>query len=237
MVNKLVEVILKETAYENNPYFVNLKNGEFSEDDFIETQIQFYSAVIFFSRPMAALAAKIPTAALRVEIVRNVWEEHGEGSLERVHGNTFAILLSRLGGITEQDIRKRALWPEIRCFNTVLAGASVLDDYLVASATMGIIERMFVDISLWLGKGIVERGWLKSDQMIHYNLHQNLDIKHSKDFFDVLQPAWDEDVKNRYLIRQGLTLGAYVFNGLYSGLYYARKRRDFVDPASLPKNI
>ncbi len=167
MLNELVEKVLKEAAYETNPYFINLKNGEFSKEDFVETQIQFYSAVTFFSRPMAALAAKIPPAALRVEIVRNVWEEHGEGDFKNVHGNTFATLLSRLGGITEQDIRKRALWPEIRCFNTVLAGASVLDDYLVGSATMGIIERMFVDISFWLGKGIVERNWLKADQMIH----------------------------------------------------------------------
>ncbi len=62
MIEKVVQEILKDVAYEKNPYFVNLRNGEFSKDDFIETQIQFYSAVIFFSRPLAALAAKIPTA-------------------------------------------------------------------------------------------------------------------------------------------------------------------------------
>jgi pyrroloquinoline-quinone synthase len=90
---------------------------------------------------------------------------------------------------------------------------------------MGMIERMFCDISAWIGQGIVENGWLPKDQMIHYALHEDLDIKHSQDFFDVLKPAWDINSENRYLIEQGLRLGATVFYGLYEGLFRGRKRR------------
>ena len=103
-LNELVERVLKDTNYFDNPYFVNLRNRTFDKTDFIETQIQFYYAVIFFSRPMAALAAKIPTPELRLEVLRNVWEEHGEGSLTQAHGKTFLEFLRRIGGVSPEDV-------------------------------------------------------------------------------------------------------------------------------------
>ncbi|MDD4974763.1 MAG: iron-containing redox enzyme family protein [Bacteriovorax sp.] len=222
---KLVDQILNEVDYKHNPYFTALMNKEFAKDDFIETQIQFFSAVTFFSRPMAALSAKIPFPALRMEIVRNVWEEHGEGNFEKTHDKTFRELLLRLGNVQDSDIDKRALWPEVRVFNTTLVGACVVDEYLIGVGVMGMIERMFVDISNIIGQGIVHNGWLTEDNMIHYNLHKVLDIRHSADFFNVLKPSWEESETNRYYIEQGLRMGAEVFNYLYWSMYTHRKIR------------
>ena len=99
-MNTLIRKILDETAYGDNPYLVALRDGSFEKDDFVETQIQFYFAVDFFSRPMAVVAAKIPSARMRVEILRNVWEEHGEGEEDAQHPRTFLALLDRLAGVT-----------------------------------------------------------------------------------------------------------------------------------------
>jgi pyrroloquinoline-quinone synthase len=225
MLRETIERVLAETPYRANPYFSNLQRKTFAKEDFTETQIQFYFAVVFFSRPMAALAAKIPEARLRVEVVRNVWEEHGEGDAARVHGHTFLTLLERLANISEEDVNRRALWPEVRIFNTTLVGACVLDEYLIGVAMMGIIERMFCEISTWVGRGIIDNGWVPREKMIHYNLHEELDIKHSQDFFDILEPAWSRSEEDRYAIEQGLQTGAVVFNGLYEGLWTGRKRR------------
>ncbi len=224
-MKQLIDEILKESRFAENPYFTSLRSRTFDKSDFIETQIQFYTAVAFFSRPMATLAARIPTDALRQEIVRNVWEEHGEGNPEQSHSATFQEFLSRLGGITRQDIDQRALWPEMRIFNTTLAGAATLDEYIVSAAMFGMIERMFCEISSWIGNSLVEQGWVTRDQMIHYNLHEKLDIRHADDFFNVVRPAWDASSDNRYSIEQGLRMGATLFNGLYESLYQNRKRR------------
>jgi pyrroloquinoline-quinone synthase len=221
----LIDEILAHYRPDDNPYFLALDNEDFSQEDFIETQIQFYFAVVFFSRPMAAVAAKIPSADQRLEIVRNVWEEHGEGNASLAHGSTFLELLRRLGGITPADVDARALWPEVRAFNTALIGAAVLDEHLVSVAMMGMIERMFVEISGRIGRGIVARGWLPSEHMIHYSLHEELDVKHAEDFFALLRPSWSERPADRYYIEQGLRLGAYVFDRLYRDLYAARERR------------
>lgn len=220
-----VEQILTETNYRENPYFVNLREQTFVREDFIETQMQFYYAVIFFSRPMAALAAKIPTPELRLEVLRNIWEEHGEGTLAQAHGATFLEFLRRIGNISETDVHLRALWADVRIFNTTLSGVSVLDDFIVAVGALGIIERMFSDISAWIGQGVVTSGWISEENLIHYKLHQELDIKHSEDFFKIIEAAFAKSAENRYLIEQGLRLGATVFNNLYRGLWENRQTR------------
>lgn len=225
----LIEKVLSDTDYFNNPYFTNLREKTFEKEDFVETQIQFYSAVIFFSRPMAALAAKIPTPELRLEVLRNVWEEHGEGSLTQGHGKTFLEFLKRLGNIQEDQVYLRGLWADVRIFNTTLSGVTVLDDFIIAVGVLGIIERMFADISAWIGQGVVENGWLSEGQLIHYKLHQALDIKHSDDFFKILETPFTKSAENRYLIEQGLRLGATLFNNMYFGLWIARKTRWMIE--------
>ena len=221
----LIEHVLAESGFRDNPYFTALQDGTFNRDDFLETQVQFYFAVVFFSRPMAAVAAKIPEAQRRVEVLRNVWEEHGEGDASLMHGATFLTFLERVGGLDETAVDTRALWPEVRVFNTTLVGAAVLDDYLVSVGMLGIIERMFSEISGWIGEAVVARGWLARDQLIHYTLHHQLDIKHAEDFFSVLAPVWESDPASRYAIEQGIRLGATVFDGLYRGLHRRRARR------------
>ena len=224
-LNDLIEQVLKDTDYSENLYFVNLREKTFEKSDFVETQIQFFYAVIFFSRPMAALAAKIPTPELRLEVLRNAWEEHGEGSLTQAHGKTFLEFLRRIGNVTEEQVYLRGLWADVRIFNTTLSGAAVLDDFIIAVGALGIVERMFSDISAWIGQGVIENGWLAAGDMIHYALHQELDIKHSEDFFKILDLPFKKSAENRYLIEQGLRLGATLFNNLYLGLWNRRKTR------------
>ncbi|MFY9589201.1 TenA family transcriptional regulator [Rickettsia endosymbiont of Halotydeus destructor] len=221
----LINQILQDLDYKNNPYFTTLHDGTFSKEDFIETQIQFYFAVVFFNRPMSALAAKIPVPELRLEILRNIWEEHGEGNLSKAHGKSFLDFLAVIGNITNEEIIKKTLWPEVRAFNTCLSGTCVLDDFMVGTAMMGIIERMFCTISTILATGIIERGWVEENALLHYNVHSELDIKHSEDFFHILAKPWEKNDENKYFFEQGLRLGSSIFNNLYKELYTQRARR------------
>lgn len=237
-LDTLVEEVWRDTAARQNPYFVGLER-EMTREDFIETQIQFFYAVVFFSRPMAALAAKIPSPELRLEVLRNVWEEHGEGQLSHGHGQTFIEFLRRLQGGTREEVlmrvQRHALWPEVRIFNTALSGVTVLDDFIIGVAVMGMIERMFSEISSWIGQGVLARGWLSEDQMIHYKLHAKLDVKHAQDFFRVVADSYAKSDENRYLIEQGLRMGATLFDGLYAGLWKSRSRR-WLLPQAFPSS-
>lgn len=218
----LVQKTHERFDWTQNPYFEGLPG--MTREDFVETQVQFFWAVTFFSRPMALLVGKIPRTGQRVEVLRNVWEEHGEGNPRLSHSSTFRELLARLGGLDETAIEARVLWPEVRAFNSALVGACLVDEWIVGATTLGMIEHMFQAMSAALGRAIVENGWLRERELVHYNVHEALDVRHANDFFAAvasgLGPGTDD-----YYVEQGLMQGASVFLGLYRGLYEARGRR------------
>ncbi|MBP9752303.1 MAG: iron-containing redox enzyme family protein [Proteobacteria bacterium] len=228
-----VKEILKDLDFLENPYLQSLHDGTLTLEDFVETQIQFFYAVDFFSRPMAMLAAKIPTASMRLEIIRNVWEEHGEGNLEKAHTKTFLDFLNRLANVTFDDVYKRSLWPEVRIFNSAITAVCTLDDYMTGIGAMGMIEYMFSDISSKIGKGILKRGWMDEKTILHYNTHEVLDIRHADDFFKIVEKAYAENKEHQYYIEQGLWFGATLFYMLYQQLYTNRERRSLRD-VSIP---
>ena len=91
---------------------------------------------------------------------------------------------------------------------------AVLD---VGICCMGIVEHAFARISAMIGKAVVERGWIAPQDLVHYTMHAELDIRHAEEFFAIVEPGW-EDHRRRAMIEQGLGLGAYAFDQLYRGM-------------------
>ena len=208
------------TRFLDNPYLEALRDGSMPLLTFQATQEQFFYAVTFFPRPMAALVGRIPDPRQRVDILRNLIEEHGNFDESHFHHTTFQEFLRRLGVSTE-TLDALALWPEVRAFNSALSAACVLDELEVGVACMGMIEHAFSGISAEIGKAVLARGWLTSATLTHYKLHAEIDERHAEEFFAVIEPGWD-DPRRRYLIEQGLALGAYIFDRLYRDLYLHR---------------
>jgi pyrroloquinoline-quinone synthase len=223
-LKKTIAAIKERHAPSDNVYIAALRSGEMSRDDFVETQIQFLFAVVFFARPMGALVGRLPRRQMQLAILENLRDEHGSGRLTVCHENTFVELLQRLG--TERaEIDRRALWPEVRAFNTTLLGLCALDDALTGVAALGMIEDMFAGISAAIGAAIVERGFLPKRDVVHYATHESLDVAHAEGFYAGLYEPYAEHPRHKYEIDQGLELGAYAFMSLYEGLYRARDRR------------
>lgn len=208
----------------DSPYLVALRDGTLGREDFLETQIQFLFAVVFFSRPMAVLAGRMPRPEMRLALLENVEDEHGSGDLRLCHESTFLLFLSRLGAALP-EIERRALWPEVRAFNTTLAGLCMLDDVPTALAALGIIEDLFAGISTDIGRSVLARGFLDASQIVHYKTHEVLDVEHAEGFYRSLYQPYAAHPRSRYQVQQGLELGAYAFLRLYDGLYQARARR------------
>ena len=214
----------KRAAFRENPYFRALADGSFSKEDFLETQIQFCFAVLFFSRPMMGLAARLPDAGERWTLLKNISDEHGDGDLALSHERTFLLFLERLG-VEKAYAETRALWPEVRAFNTVLSGLALFDDPLTAIAAFGIIEDLFAEISAFIGQTLVARGWIPSERVVHYATHEALDVEHADDFYKLIEGAYAKRPAAAYQVEQGLELGAHVFLRMYRELYEARGRR------------
>jgi pyrroloquinoline-quinone synthase len=199
-----------------NPYLQGLRDGTMTRDCFLRTQEQFFFAVTFFPRPMAALVGRIPDPKARLDILHNLVEEHGEFQEEFFHHNTFQQFLRTVGGHPEK-LDALTLWPPVRAFNSVLTAACLLDELEVGVGCMGVIELAFADVSAVIGQAVVRHGWVPSEKLVHYKLHAEIDRRHAEEFFAVIEPRWD-DARSRYFIEQGLELGVYVFDRLYRDL-------------------
>jgi pyrroloquinoline-quinone synthase len=219
-----VRAIKARYPIDENAFFRALSERTFDRADFVETQVQFLFAVVFFGRPMAALAGRIGRPEARLALLANIDDEHGHGNLRFSHERTFLALLSRLG-VSPEEVERRALWPEVRAFNTVLAGASVMDDLYTAIAAFGMIEDMFAKISARIGRSIVEQGWLPESEIVHYAVHEKLDEEHAEGFYRLIRGPFAAHPRHVYQVEQGLELGAYAFMRMYEDLYRARSRR------------
>lgn len=215
--------VLARSGIMDNPYFRDLQNGAMTLDAFRRTQEQFFFAVTFFPRPMAALVGRIPDPKQRLDVLHNLVEEHGEFQELRFHHTTFQQFLRSIGGRPE-TLDDLMIWPEVRAFNSVLTAACVLDELEVGVACMGAIELAFAGISALIGRAVVDRGWVSSENLVHYKLHAEIDERHADEFFAVVECGW-RDGSRRYFVEQGLELGVYVFDRLYRDLHTAAAHR------------
>jgi len=216
-VTEYANAVLKRTHILDNPYLESVTNGEMTLECFRRTQEQFFFAVTFFPRPMAALVGRIPDPRQRLDILHNLVEEHGEFEEKSFHHTTFQQFLRTLGSQPEK-LDSLAVWPALRAFNSVLTASCTLDELEVGVACMGIIEYAFAGISAIIGKAVVQRGWVSMDKLVHYKLHAEIDERHAEEFFAVIEPLWSDE-RRRYFIEQGLELGAYIFDRLYRDMY------------------
>ncbi len=88
--HQLMQVVERQKASSGIlciPYFATLQNAEMSRSTFESTQQQFFFAVRFFSRAMAALAARIQDSTTRLPLIHNLAEEHGLADEDVAAGN------------------------------------------------------------------------------------------------------------------------------------------------------
>ncbi len=212
----------------DNDYFTALRQGTMSRGDFCETQKQFFFAVGYFSRPMAALMARIPDSGARAALMHNLADEHGlsdDGEQQpaafdpqMAHDRTFLRFLGTLG-VTPHEMETTRERAPVRAFNASLMGACVAEPIEVAFGCLGVIEYVFADISALIGQVVVARGWVSSEQLVHYKLHAEIDKHHAAEFFQSTNTAWVGGGEGRANVKSGIDLGVYLFNRLYVDLH------------------
>lgn len=203
-MNETLAIFLQAYNFRKIKFFEDLASGEMSLDQFLLTQEQFYHAVTGFSVPLALVIAGIPEHENRVKILKNMGE---------TQGTTFTELLKRLSG--KASITIPLAQEEVLLFNSTLDTICRNQHYLKGVAALGMIERMFADISGFMGNTIVERGWLPKERIIHYNVNPKLDTAHAEDFFSILRSHYEN---HREIIDEGLMLGAITLLKLFEQL-------------------
>lgn len=199
-------------------YFTSLADGRMPRESFARSQRQFFFAVRFFSRPMAALMSRMPCSSSRRTLMHNLSEEHGLDDEEgrglnpaMAHDRTFLAFLATLG-VSRDEMQREVEGPEVRAFNLALLGACFGESPSFAYACLGAIEYAFADISALIGKAVVDRGWIAASELVHYKLHAEIDKRHAAELFEEVDPDAPADAE------AGVAFGLHIFARFYSGL-------------------
>lgn len=217
MIEELVAQVKSGVDVEGNAYLRALHDGGMTREEFFRSQVQFRFAVVFFPRAMMALAARVSDGATRATLLENVRDELSPHEPTHSHEHTFSTLLQRLGG---EGVDAEA-GPEVRAFNHALHAACALDDTTEALATLGMIEDLFSGISARIGRAIVQRGWLRADEVSHYPTHELVDVGHAEAFYRCVARRLPVE---RDAALRGLRSGAFIFLRLYEDLRRASTR-------------
>jgi pyrroloquinoline-quinone synthase len=196
-----------------NPYFSSLLSGKMTKEHFVHTQQAFYHAVSYFSRPMCLLASRITTTSARMDLIENICEEHGEMDSESFHENTFKKWLQRLQAGSEMDL---PLATCVDSFNSALMGVCQIDPVEKGICCLGMIEYMFSHISKTMAESVVQLNWISDQNLIHYNLHADLDIKHAEDLFEIVNKLPNSNID---FCLEGIRLGSFIFARLFDDLF------------------
>jgi pyrroloquinoline-quinone synthase len=144
-VYNLASCMLQSSRIFNNPYLSALASGTLNLDAFRCSQEQFFFAVTFFSRPIAALLARIPNLSHRMMLLGNIIEEHGNGEQSEAHHNTFIEFLNRIGANID-NTQNHLISSSIYAFNNTLTAVCTLEPVEVGVSMMGIIDRLYFDL-------------------------------------------------------------------------------------------
>ena len=145
-VSAAAGAVLARAGLLSNAYFTALADGSMSLDGFRRGQEQFFYAVQFYARPIAALAARVPDPADRLDLVHNLVEEHGDFREPQFHQNTFRQFLATVGARRPGPATVLP-GPAVHAFNAALMGACTAEPPDVGICCLGIIEQAFAGAS------------------------------------------------------------------------------------------
>ena len=215
-ITSIAEMAQKElegSKFMENPYFVSLSEERLSREQFLASQLQFFHAVRHFSRPMMSLLSRMSNPMARLALLHNVVEEHGEFEPGDFHETTFRKFLSSLGHPGAHFVPPG---PEVDAFNLALTGVCTSESVTTALCCLGVIEYAFADVSALIGQSVVQRGWVSQENLVHYSLHAEIDLRHAAELFEIAEKYLECQVEE---VERGLRLGRYIFARLYSDLY------------------
>ena len=215
-MNLFIKKLKDDTPLSAHKYFSSLMDGSMSLELFKYSQLKFYSAVCYFSRPMFLLCSKIDSYTDRLTLLENIMDEHGNGDISNTHGETFKKYLINLG-INNREIDEKVSHPAIAKFYSIIENTINNSSLETAIAMFGIIEDRYTEISSSIALSLVQNGWLKTSQLIHYENHQQLDIYHAELFYKLVRNKWKKE-KSRLDIEKGLRKGNKVILDIYLDL-------------------
>src|SRR5579883_1706348 len=115
----LLTFIAQSHSLSQHEYFTKLQDPSLSLASFLASQKLFLMCVSNWTNALASLLLKTESKEGRSALVRNLYDEHGEGDLSKVHTVTFQnfldLLESHVRKVESTSIPPSSSWNRLAC--------------------------------------------------------------------------------------------------------------------------
>lgn len=196
----------------NNEYFKRLNN--LSLENFISSQTDFIYAVDNWSKILGIMVSKVPSHKERAILIKNLYDEHGNGNLEQSHVETFKKLLHNLNkNISGPLIIHVQNIEYINIFNNQLLDATNYKNWIFCIGMLAMVEYTYITVSNIIHNYISK--FIVSDDIHHYSLHEIIDETHSIELFQLVESSYTNYKDD---IFEGMNYGYQIMYELYKNL-------------------
>eukprot|EP01125_Pyxidicula_operculata_P016777 TRINITY_DN5803_c0_g1_i1.p1 TRINITY_DN5803_c0_g1~~TRINITY_DN5803_c0_g1_i1.p1 ORF type:complete len:407 (-),score=27.45 TRINITY_DN5803_c0_g1_i1:14-1234(-) len=219
--NETLGIIKSSFDVKSHPYFTWLISEESSKNQFALSQQAFFYAVSGWAQVISAVVSKVEEPTNREVILQNLLDEFGGGDKSESHPETFRAFLRALS--LEKETPECPV--HISAFLNSILGLCYRSPH-EATAAVGIIEYLYVDISSILAYQINHKKWVLPGSQKHYAVHEELDVTHSEDLLRIPKNLLESNHKSKEVedgTLKALYLGAYYFWVLYKDMLKVAK--------------
>jgi pyrroloquinoline-quinone synthase len=203
---------------ERHPLFAALTAGALDGDAERRVALEIFHVVAAFPRFLSALLTAIEDWRLRMELVSNLFEEHGRMNPDHVHLVTYEHFLLALG-VSEATIA--AAEPDLPslCYTRAVLDLCARQPIAEALGALAVIEEIVARVSPSVAAfGKMRAAGSGRSVGTHFGSHAVLDVTHANEIYAVALRLPPESFP---AVERGMRLGMYYHRRLYDDLFAA----------------
>lgn len=201
---------------EAHPFLRALRDGSLTPAEARHAALDLAHVVAAFPRFLAGLIANVPSWTERMDLVENLYEEHGRMDPKRVHEVTYRDFLATLG-LDEPTIAAHrpslGVIVYVRAMSELCSRGRVAEALGALAVIEEIVARASVSVRTWASVHAPAREH-------HFSVHETLDLQHADELFALCEPHFVHDAE---AVRHGMELGRYYHARLYDDVWAAAR--------------
>ncbi|MDJ0734836.1 MAG: iron-containing redox enzyme family protein [Nostocaceae cyanobacterium] len=171
----------------NHLFLQRCRNSELSLQEIRILAVQMYNFCKNFNRILASILSCCPDENAQIVILENLYDEMGQGNLNKSHPELFRRFTRALG-MDDETLAAQIVTPETRTLINTYLQIPHKYGYLAAVAAVcyaseGIVSSLYSQ----LYKGINDAASLSKDSLIFFELHIDIDDSHAANLAAVIE--------------------------------------------------
>jgi pyrroloquinoline-quinone synthase len=205
----------------DHPFIRRIQDAWLTKDQLQYFAKQYNIYCQYFVRFLSACASNIPDDKTRMPVIVNLWEEHGEGNIEKSHRVLFEQFAMAVGLNTRDlQLAKPLYSTSICCEN--LFNISRDHHFLMSMGALGPGTEYFTsDEYSLIYEGLKKYDFLDETSLTFWKVHIGLDDMHYSEFCRALEPWLHDDEARGWVsmgARRAIDLEILFWDGLENQL-------------------